>query len=112
MGLVAAQAVWRYTRGGVEVADDLFGLVFRVAVVALLLGVFLRAGGTTLVADQRIVVHDGIRRLEYPLAQVTKIDRHGDGKGAVAVLRDGRRIALPGVLAAETGEVWRRLRRR
>lgn len=110
LALVLAQGVWRYTNGGVALEEDLFGLVFRVAVVALLVGVYLRAGGATMVSSQGIIVHDGIRRLEYPVAQVTKIDQHGAREGAVAVLKDGRRVELPGVPAASTREVWRRLR--
>lgn len=110
--LVTGQGVWRYTSGGVVLADDMVGLVFRVAVVALLVGVYLRAGGTTIVSSQQLVVHDGIRRLEFPVGQITKIDQHGDRAGAVAVLTDGRRIELPGVPATQTREVWRRLRGR
>lgn len=112
MALVLGQGVWRYTSGGVELADDLFGLVFRVAVVALLVGVFLRAGGTTIAAPQHLVVHDGVRRFEFTLAQITRIDQHGGREGAVAVLRDGRRIELPGVPSDQARDVWRRLRRR
>jgi hypothetical protein len=110
--LVVGQGVWRYARGGVAVEEDLFGLVFRVAVVALLVGVYLRSGGVTTASTEGLVVHDGIRRLEFPAATVRKVDRDPARGGAVAVLSDGRRVELPGVAGDQARDVWRELRRR
>lgn len=110
--LVVGQGVWRYTRGGVALEQDLVGLVFRVAVVALLVGVYLRSGGVTTASGEGLVVHDGIRRLEYPVATVRTVDRDPARGGAVAVLTDGRRVELPGVGADQARDVWRQLKRR
>lgn len=110
--LVVGQGVWRYARGGVAVEEDLLGLVFRVAVVALLVGVYLRSGGVTTASTEGLVVHDGIRRLEFPAATVRKVDRDPARGGAVAVLSDGRRVELPGVAGDQARDVWRELRRR
>lgn len=110
--LVVGQGVWRYTRGGIPLDQDLFGLVFRVAVVALLVGVYLRSGGVTTASGEGLVVHDGIRRLEFPAATVRKVDRDPARGGAVAVLSDGRRVELPGVAGDQARDVWRELRRR
>ena len=110
--LVVGQGVWRYTRGGVALEEDLLGLVFRVAVVALLVGVYLRSGGVTTASAEGLVVHDGIRRLEYAAATVRKIDQDAARGGAVAVLSDGRRVELPGVAADQARDVWRQLKRR
>lgn len=110
--LVVGQGAWRYTRGGVAPGEDLWGLVFRTAVVALLVGVYLRAGGATTASADGLVVHDGIRRHEVSTASVRQIEPDASRNGAVAVLQDGRRRELPGVGAAQVREVRGALRAR
>lgn len=110
--LLVGQSVWRYTAGDVPVADDLLGVGLRVVVVGLVVATYLRAGGSTTVTPEGLVVHDGIRRVEKPAAVVEKVEEDPGRNGAVAVLRDGRRLELPGVPADAVRDVRRRLRRR
>lgn len=110
--LVVGQGAWRYTRGGVDVSEDLWGLVFRVAVLALLVGVYLRSGGVTTASRDGLVVHDGIRRHEVARAQVREVAEDTARNGAVAVLQDGRRLELPGVAGDQVRQVRGALRGR
>ena len=108
--LIVGQGVWRYSSGEVTPGEDVVGLVLRVVVVGLLVGVYLRAGGATTATREGLVVHDGVRRRTVPRAEITKVEEDPSRNGAVAVLRDGRRLELPGVGAAQVREVRRALR--
>ncbi|MFK5634993.1 MULTISPECIES: hypothetical protein [unclassified Ornithinimicrobium] len=110
--LVLVMSVWRYTAGEVPPAEDLLGILLRVVVVGLLVATYLRAGGSTTVTPEGLVVHDGIRRVEKPAAVVEKVEEDPRRNGVVAVLRDGRRLELPGVPAGSVRDVRRQLRRR
>lgn len=108
--LVVVQGVWRYSRGGVPATEDPWGLLMRVVVVGLLVGVYLRAGGATTASADGLVVHDGVRQHTYPRSTVRTVDQDKARNGAVAVLQDGRRVELPGVTGAQVPAVRRALR--
>lgn len=110
--LVVGQAVWRYTRGGVMVTEDMWGLVMRVVVLGLLVGVYLRAGGVTTASAEGITVHDGVRLHEFARASVRNVEVDTSRNGAVAVLQNGRRVELPGVEGSQVPAVRRALRGR
>lgn len=110
--LIVGQGVWRYTRGGVPPEQDLLGLVLRVVVVALLVGIYLRSGGSTSASRDGLTVHDGVRQHQLPAADVSKVEEDPARNGAVAVLRNGRRVELPGVAGSQVKEVRRALRGR
>lgn len=110
--LILGQGAWRYTRGGIALEEDLWGLVFRVAVLGLLVGVYLRAGGSTTASAEGLVVHDGIRRHEVGRALVQQVEADKARSGAVALLKGGRRLELPGVSDTQVREVRNALRGR
>lgn len=70
--LIIGQGVWRYSSGEVTPGEDVVGLVLRVVVVGLLVGVYLRAGGATTATREGLVVHDGVRRRTVPRAEITR----------------------------------------
>ena len=107
--LVVGQGVWRYSSGGVLVTEDMWGLLMRVVVLGLLVGVYLRAGGVTTASADGLMVHDGIRRYEFPRATVRAVEEDTARNGAVAVLQDGRRVELPGVGGPDVRAVRRAL---
>ncbi|GGK79766.1 PH domain-containing protein [Ornithinimicrobium pekingense] len=110
--LVVSQGVWRYTRAGVPLAEDGWGLVMRVVVLGLLVGVYLRAGGATTASEDGLSVHDGVRRHDFPRASVRTVEEDPARNGAVAVLQTGRRVELPGVSGSEVRAVRRALKGR
>ncbi|MGC5585384.1 hypothetical protein ACQE98_12945 [Ornithinimicrobium sp. W1679] len=109
---VLGVTVHRYTAGGVAVGEDLLGLVLRLVVLGVVVAAYLRTGGSTTASSDGLSVHDGIRRVEVPTAQVSKVVEEPSRNGAVAVLQGGRRLALPGVPAEAVHDVRRRLRGR
>ena len=109
--LVIGQGVWRYSRSAVDVTDDRWGLVMRVVVLGLLVGLYLRAGGATTASPDGLVVHDGVRRHTLPRATIRAVEPDAARNGAVAVLQGGRRVELPGVAGSEVPSVRRALRR-
>ncbi|GAA5166016.1 hypothetical protein [Ornithinimicrobium tianjinense] len=108
--LVVGQGVWRYSRGAVDITDDRWGLVMRVVVLGLLVGLYLRAGGATTASRDGLVVHDGVRRHTLPRATVRAIEPDATRNGAVAVLHGGRRVELPGVAGSDVRAVRRALK--
>lgn len=109
--MVVGNAVWRYTRGGVPVDQDLFGIVLRVVVVGIIVLAYLRSGGSTTATRDGLVVHDGVRRREVAPVLVSKIVEDPRRGGAAALLTTGGHVELPGVALADIPAVRRQLRR-
>lgn len=110
--LILGLSVSRYTGGEVAPGDDVLGVVLRVVVLAVIVLLYLRSGGSTSADAQGLVVHDGVRRQLVPPAAIERVTEHTRRPGAVALLKGGRVLELPGVPVADLPALRRALRRR